>query len=87
MNTWNKPLPPIQQRSVEELIERHITVHHHTMDEIWVLFRNTVVVKALAVSDGNISHAADSLEVHRNTFTRWMKEAGLHTMPGKLAKD
>ena len=67
-------LPPIQQHSVEELIERNITVHRRGMDEIWARFRNTVVVKALTMCDGNISRAAKLLKVHRNTLARWMQD-------------
>jgi transcriptional regulator with PAS, ATPase and Fis domain len=70
-------LPPIQQHSVEKLIERHLSVHHRGMDEIWALFRNTVIVKALKMENGNISHAAKRLKVHRNTLANWMKEANL----------
>ena len=66
--------PPVQQRSVEELIERNLVLHKRGMDEIWVRFRNTVVVKALALRDGNITHAAALLKVHRNTLARWMKD-------------
>lgn len=70
-------LPKIQQRSVEELIERNLLVHKRGMDEIWDRFRNTVVIKALDLSKGNVSAAARLLKVHRNTLDRWIDEFGL----------
>jgi len=70
-------LPKIQQRSVEELIERNLILHGRGMDEIWTRFRNTVIVKALLLSDGNITAAAKLLKVHRNTLDRWIDDNGL----------
>lgn len=70
-------LPPIQQRSVDELIERNLLLHKRGMDEIWKRFRNTVVIKAITLSNGNISETARLLKVHRNTVDRWIDEFGL----------
>jgi DNA-binding NtrC family response regulator len=70
-------IPPVQQRSVDELIERNIVLHQRGMDEIWLRFRNTVIVKALQICDGNASHAAIMLKIHRNTLGRWMRQANI----------
>jgi transcriptional regulator with PAS, ATPase and Fis domain len=48
-----------------------------SMDERWTAFRNLVVREVLAAEGGNQSHAAKILKVHRNTLSRWKKEAGL----------
>lgn len=66
-------LPPIQQRSVEELIERNLVVHQRGMDEFWERFRNTVVIKALTLCEGNVARTAMMLKVHRNTLDRWIE--------------
>lgn len=83
MNHVVRDIPAIQQRLVEELIERNVTLHHRSMDEIWHRFRNTVIVWALHETNGNMCAAARLLQVHRNTFWRWMREANL--VDGKRA--
>lgn len=75
--TGLRNLPAIQQRSIEELIERNLVLHQRSMNEIWIRFRNTVIVKALDLSKGNASKASQMLKVHRNTFGKWMKEIGI----------
>jgi DNA-binding NtrC family response regulator len=75
-------IPTVQQRSVEELIERSLVMHKRGAGEIWTRFRNTMVTVALKLKDGNINRTACLLQVHRNTLSRWMKEAGIQTSSG-----
>jgi DNA-binding NtrC family response regulator len=70
-------IPAVQQRSVEELIDRNLLDHHRSMDEIMDRFQNTVVVRALAHCDGNISRTALLLQAHRSTLIHWMEKYGL----------
>jgi DNA-binding NtrC family response regulator len=70
-------LPPVQQRSVEELIDLNLLTHGRGIDEILSRFKNTVIVRALALKGGNASQAAELLKTHRTSLIRWMKEYGL----------
>lgn len=70
-------IPPVQQRSVEDLIDINLLNHKRSIDEILDRFRNTVVVRALHLSDGNITDAARLLQAHRSTLVRWMDQFGL----------
>jgi DNA-binding NtrC family response regulator len=72
-----KDLPPIQQRSVEELIDRNLLEHKRGMGEILDRFQNTVVIRALELRQGNITHAAAMLQVTRTTLVAWMDKFGL----------
>jgi DNA-binding NtrC family response regulator len=72
-----KQIPPIQQRSVEELIDRNLLDHKRGIDEIMDRFRNTIVVRALTLCDGNQTEACRILKTHRSNLERWMREAGL----------
>ena len=70
-------LPPIQQRSVEELIDRALNHHNRPIDDIMFRFRNTVIVRALMLCEGNITRTAAKLRTSRENLNRWMREAGL----------
>lgn len=70
-------IPAVQQKSVEELIDVNLLQHKRSADEILDRFRNTVIVRALALSDGNITDAARLLQVNRTTLVRWMDQFGL----------
>jgi DNA-binding NtrC family response regulator len=70
-------LPPVQQRSIEELIDRNLLEHKRGMDEIMDRFQNTVIVRALALKAGNVSQTAVLLQVTRTTLVRWMDKYNL----------
>jgi DNA-binding NtrC family response regulator len=70
-------IPAIQQRSVEELIDRNLLHHKRSMDEIMDRFRNSVIVRALAIHAGNITRTAQTLKTNRTTLVRWMDQFGL----------
>jgi DNA-binding NtrC family response regulator len=70
-------IPPVQQRSVEELIDRNILEHKRSMDDIVDRFRNTVICRALAINGGSITRTAKMLKVNRTTLVRWMDEFGI----------
>jgi DNA-binding NtrC family response regulator len=70
-------LPPIQQRSVEELIDRNLMHHHRGLEELLARFRNTVIVRALALSDGKIRKAAELLKTDPGRLESLMDEAGI----------
>ena len=72
-----RPVPPVQQRSVEELIDRNLLEHKRSMDEIMHRFRNTVICRALAIHAGNITRTAQTLKTNRTTLIRWMDEFGI----------
>ena len=55
----------------------NILKYHRSIDEIMDRFRNTVLVRALAIKGGNITQTAAMLKVHRNTLLRWLNEFGL----------
>lgn len=70
-------IPPVQQRSVEELIDVNLLQHERSIDEILDRFKNTVIARALALRDGNISQTAKLLKAHRTSLVRWMSDYGL----------
>jgi transcriptional regulator with PAS, ATPase and Fis domain len=70
-------LPEIQQRSVEELIDRNLLEHKRSMAAIMDRFQNTVIVRALALKAGNVSQTAELLQVNRTTLVRWMDKYNL----------
>lgn len=70
-------IPTVKQRSVQELIDVHILHHKRSIDQILDRFRNTVIVRALGINEGNISKTADMLQMNRTTLVRWMDEFGL----------
>ena len=72
-----KPIPPVQQRSVEELIDRNLLEHKRGMFEIMDRFQNTVIVRALAIHAGNISRTAKTLQVGRTTLINWLNKYGI----------
>jgi DNA-binding NtrC family response regulator len=67
----------VQQRSVEELIDRNLLTHQRGIDEIMDRFRNTVITRALELNKGNISETAKMLKTNRTTLVRWMDEFGM----------
>ncbi len=70
-------IPPVQQRSVEELIDRNLLQHKRSIEQILDRFRNTVIARALVLNEGNITKTAKVLGVHRNTLSRWIDKHGL----------
>lgn len=72
-----RKLPPIQQRSVEELIDRNILQHKRSLQDLLSRFRNTVIVRALALNEGNVAQTAKMLQANPDNLAAWMKEAGL----------
>lgn len=70
-------IPLVQQRSVEELIDRNILEHKRSMDEIVNRFRNTVIVRALSINGGSITRTAKMLKTNRTSLVRWMDEFGI----------
>ena len=62
----------VKQRSVAELIDKHLA-EQHGVEEITRRFRNSVIVRALEKANGNVTHAAKLLRVHRNSIQRWKK--------------
>lgn len=70
--------PPVQQHSVEELIDRNLLEHKRSVDEIIDRFKNTVIVRALALNNGNITKTAEMLQANRTSLVRWMDEYGLN---------
>jgi transcriptional regulator with PAS, ATPase and Fis domain len=65
-------LPAIRQFSVQELIDRNIDEHHRSLEEMMDRFRNTIIVRVLGKTKGNISQSAKVLRVSRLTLTNWM---------------
>jgi DNA-binding NtrC family response regulator len=70
-------LPKVQQRSVEALIDLNLIKHRRSGEEIMDGFRNTLIVRALALNAGNISQTAIMLQVNRTLLIRWMRKYGL----------
>lgn len=64
-------MPNIQQRSVEQLIERNLLIHNRGVNEILDRFRNTVIIKALDLCSGNVARAAKMLKISENELQAW----------------
>jgi DNA-binding NtrC family response regulator len=70
-------LPQIRQYSVEQLIDRNIQNHHRNLAEMVDRFRNTVIVRALALNHGNIVHTANILGISTVKLKNWMDRYGV----------
>lgn len=62
----------LKQRSVIELIDKNIH-DGRGIEEIMDRFRNSVIVEALTLNQGNVSHTAVMLQTSRNNLIRWMQ--------------
>jgi DNA-binding NtrC family response regulator len=63
----------VKQQSVRELIEQYLD-EGVGLEDMVKRFRNSVVVHAMARSNGNQVHAAKLLKTHRNNLVRWLNE-------------
>ncbi|HKY20714.1 MAG TPA: helix-turn-helix domain-containing protein [Vicinamibacterales bacterium] len=64
------------ERLIEEMVSkgiRYVDAHRE--------FERRFISRVLAVSDGNLSKAADVLGIHRNTLSRKMTEHRLKRRP------
>jgi DNA-binding NtrC family response regulator len=72
-------MPPlrVKNKNVAELIDKFIG-DGVGMDQIMLRFRNSVVVRALTLTEGNVSRAAVLLKTHRNNVYDWLREYKMH---------
>jgi Fis family transcriptional regulator, factor for inversion stimulation protein len=63
-------------RLIDEMVERGIRFPEATRE-----FERRFIAKVLAKSDGNLSKAADTLGVHRNTLSRKITELRIKRRP------
>ena len=63
-------------RLIDEMVERGIRFPDATRE-----FERRFIAKVLAKSDGNLSKAADTLGVHRNTLSRKITELRIKRRP------
>lgn len=70
-------IPLVQQRSIQDLIDKNLMEHRRGIDEMMARFRNTIIVRALAITGGNITKTAELLRTTRTTLVRWMDEFNL----------
>jgi DNA-binding NtrC family response regulator len=63
-------------RLIDEMVERGIRFPEATRE-----FERRFIAKVLATSDGNLSKAADTLGVHRNTLSRKISELRIKRRP------
>ena len=63
-------------RLIDEMVERGIRFPDATRE-----FERRFIAKVLAESDGNLSKAADTLGVHRNTLSRKITELRIKRRP------
>jgi DNA-binding NtrC family response regulator len=63
-------------RLIDEMVERGVRFPEATRE-----FERRFIAKILAKSDGNLSKAADTLGVHRNTLSRKITELRIKRRP------
>jgi DNA-binding NtrC family response regulator len=61
---------------VTEMVERGIDFAHAQEE-----FEKRFIIRVIEKHDGNLSRAADTLKVHRNTLARKMKELKIKARP------
>ena len=67
----------VKPLSVRQLIDHNLLNRHRGAHELLDRFRNSLVVRALRLQDGNIRAAATLLKVSPRILKRWMREAGI----------
>lgn len=63
----------VKQKSIAELIDQFID-QGNGIDDMMLRFRNSVIVRAMTLTEGNITHAARSLKTGRENLYRWLEE-------------
>ena len=63
----------VKNKNVAELIEKFIE-DGLGIDDIMLRFRNSVIVHAMTLTEGNVTHAARVLKTGRENMYRWIKE-------------
>lgn len=67
----------VAPKSVRQLIDHNLLKRGRSAHEILDRFRNSLVVRALRLQDGNIRSTALLLKVSPKILKRWMREAGI----------
>ena len=67
-------------RLLEQLVSQMVEKGIHYEDALRE-FDRRFILQVIAQSDGNLSKAADTLGVHRNTLSRKIKELKIKTRP------
>jgi DNA-binding NtrC family response regulator len=67
----------VKYKTVRELIDHNLVVRGRGAREILDRFRNSVVVRALRLSGGNLQKTARMLDLDAETLRRWMREGGI----------
>ena len=70
------PTLEVRNPTVADLIDKEFR-ERRGMDEIVMRFTNSLIVRALTLQEGNVSHAAILLNIDRNELVRWMLESGI----------
>jgi DNA-binding NtrC family response regulator len=62
----------VRNKNVAELIDKFVG-DGVGIDSMMLRFRNSVIVRALTLTSGNITHAAAMLKTHRSNLERWLR--------------
>ncbi|MGZ5477826.1 MAG: helix-turn-helix domain-containing protein, partial [Thermoanaerobaculia bacterium] len=73
---WTAPVHKLLEQLVSQMVEKGI----HYEDALRE-FDRRFIVEVMDKTDGNLSKAADTLGVHRNTLSRKIKELKIKTRP------
>jgi DNA-binding NtrC family response regulator len=63
----------VRNATVADYIEKAL-LEGKGVEEILMRFKNSVIVHALTLREGNVSQAAVLLKTHRNNLVRWIHE-------------
>ena len=66
-------LPSLKNATVADYIDKALR-EGKGMEEILLRFKNSVIVRALELQEGNVSQSAILLKTARNNLIRWMQE-------------
>ena len=67
----------VRPQSVRQLIDFNLKEKNRSAHEILYRFRNSLVVRALRLSDGKIRPAARLLQISPQLIKTWMREANI----------
>jgi DNA-binding NtrC family response regulator len=72
----NQIVDDVKSKSVRELIDYNLKIRGQGAFEIIARFRNSLVVRALRLNNGNRHKTARMLQIHYKTLLNWIRELG-----------
>jgi DNA-binding NtrC family response regulator len=68
----------VRPKSVRDLIDHNLLIRHRAARDILDRFRNSIVVRALKLCNGNLTKTGELLQLDKETLRRWMRDSGIN---------